>query len=203
MNIATTYPTHAIPCLLHRLYLQCSTSAAEFADNFTHDESTVCTQDINDSATSILEEYGNDILRLAYSYLHNMSDAEDIVQDTLIQFLKTNPKTHSPQHKKAWLLRVAINLSKNKINYNNIRQTDELADHLVASNREDLAFLWDCVKRLPPKYRKCIHLYYYEGYSTIELSSLLQLKESTVRSTLKRGREKLKILLKEDFNFEA
>lgn len=203
MNIATNLPTDSITCLFHRLCLQFSTCAVDFTDNCTQSGTAECAQDVNDSATTILEEYGNDILRLAYSYLHNMSDAEDIVQDTLIQFLKTNPNIHSPQHKKAWLLRVASNLSKNKINYNNIRQTDELADQLTASNREDLAFLWECVKRLPPKYSKCIHLYYYEGYSSLEISSLLQLKESTVRSTLKRGREKLKILLKEDFNFEA
>ena len=46
---------------------------------------------VNMQAARVLDEYGNSILRLAYSYLHNMSDAEDILQETLIQFLKTGP----------------------------------------------------------------------------------------------------------------
>ena len=59
---------------------------------------------INDKAEQILNTYGDSILRFSYSYLHNMSDAEDILQDTLIQFLKVAPTFKSEQHKKAWLL---------------------------------------------------------------------------------------------------
>ncbi len=67
---------------------------------------------VNQEAAHILDEYGNKILRLAYSYLHNMSDAEDVLQDTLIKLLKTAPAFESESHKLAWLLRVAANLSK-------------------------------------------------------------------------------------------
>ena len=51
---------------------------------------------VNMQAARVLDEYGNSILRLAYSYLHNMSDAEDILQETLIQFLKTGPLLENP-----------------------------------------------------------------------------------------------------------
>lgn len=61
---------------------------------------------VNRQAERLLAEHGNSILRLAYSYLHNMSDAEEILQDTLIQFLKTAPALDGPEHEKAWLLRV-------------------------------------------------------------------------------------------------
>lgn len=47
--------------------------------------------DVNAEAERLLERYGNSILRLAYSYLHNQSDAEEIVQDTLVQYLKEAP----------------------------------------------------------------------------------------------------------------
>jgi hypothetical protein len=56
---------------------------------------------LNAQAEQIMEDYGNSILRLAYSYLHNMNDAEDILQDTLIRFLKTAPAFESETHKKA------------------------------------------------------------------------------------------------------
>lgn len=153
-------------------------------------------------AERLLNEYGDNILRLAYTYLHNISDAEDILQDTLIQYIRTAPAFENSFHEKAWLIRVAGNLSKNKIKYNNIRLTDELKDNLEAQCQKDLSFVWEAVKQLPIKYREAVHLYYYEGYSTAETAKILGRKESTIRSDLKRGREKLKEILKERYDFE-
>lgn len=157
---------------------------------------------VNQRAEEILDAYGNSILRYAYSYLHNMSDAEEVLQDTLVQFLKTAPVFESRQHEKAWLLRVAGNLSKNRLAYNSVRKTDELNEELAAGDREDLSFVWDAVKLLPENYRAVIHLFYYEGYSTKQIARMLQKKEATVRSDLHRGREKLKAVLKEAYDFE-
>jgi RNA polymerase sigma-70 factor (ECF subfamily) len=150
----------------------------------------------------LIDKYGNNILRMAYSYLHNMSDAEDILQDTLIQFIKTDPSFESAEHEKAWLLRVAANLSKNKIQYNKLRETDELAEELTSEEKDDLAFVWDAVKELPENFREVVHLFYQEGYATKEIAEILGKNESTVRSDLKRGREKLKVVLKEAYDFE-
>ena len=151
---------------------------------------------------TVLDIYGNAILRLAYSYLHNMSDAEDILQDTLIKYMQSSPAFLTESHKKAWLLHVAANLSKNKIDYNKIRETDELEETLVAEEREDLSFVWEAVKALPEKYREVLHLYYQEGYPTKEISKILNRNESSIRSDLKRGREALKQVLKEAYDFE-
>lgn len=106
---------------------------------------------VNQKAEKLLKDYGNSILRMAYAYLHNMSDAEDILQETLIQYLQTAPVLENPAHEKAWLLKVAANLSKNRIDYNRIRQTDELEETLVAEKREDLRFVWEAVRALPEK----------------------------------------------------
>ena len=152
---------------------------------------------VNQRATALLDQYGEHILRLAYSYLHNQSDAEDILQDTLIQYLRTAPVLESPAHEKAWLLRVAGNLSKNLLRAQGYRQADQLEETLVAQEREDLSYVWDAVKALPVPYREAIHLFYYEGYSTAQIARILDQKESTVRSRLKRGREKLRPLLGE------
>lgn len=152
---------------------------------------------VNQRATALLDQYGEHILRLAYSYLHNQSDAEDILQDTLIQYLRTAPVLESPAHEKAWLLRVAGNLSKNLLRAQGYRQADQLEETLVAQEREDLSYVWEAVKALPVPYREAIHLFYYEGYSTAQIAQIMDQKESTVRSRLKRGREKLKPLLEE------
>lgn len=157
---------------------------------------------INSQAGRYLDEYGGSILRLAYSYLHNTSDAEDILQDTLIQYLKTAPVFDTAAHEKAWLLRVAANLSKNKISYNRLRSTDELDEKLAAEEREDLSFVWEAVKSLPDRQREAVHLFYYESCTTARIAQILERKESTVRSDLRRGRAKLKEILKGEYDFE-
>lgn len=162
----------------------------------------VSRESIAENAGRMLDKYGDSILRLAYSYLHNMSDAEDVVQDTLIKYMKAAPSFENENHEKAWFLRVAANVSKNKIDYNSIRQSDELNETLVAEEREDLSFVWEAVRDLPENYRTAIHLFYHEGYSTKEIASILKRNESTVRSDLKRGRERLKIVLKEVYDFD-
>lgn len=156
---------------------------------------------INYQAERMLSEYGNAVLRLAYSYLHNTADAEEVLQDTLVQFLRTAPALNTKEHEKAWLLHVAANLSKNRIKYNAIRKTDELMEELVAENRDDLSFVWEAIKALPDKYREVIHLFYHEGYQTAQIAQILGMKEATVRSNLSRGREKLKAVLKEAYDF--
>lgn len=157
---------------------------------------------VNKDAGKILDIYGNSILRLAFSYLHNIHDAEDIVQDTLIKYINEAPVFSSETHEKAWLLRVSSNLSKNRIKYNKIRCYDELNEMLVDEGREDLSFVWDAVKQLKPKQSEIIHLFYEEGYQTAEIADLLGEKEATVRSHLKRAREKLKSILEEGYDFE-
>lgn len=149
----------------------------------------------------VMDRHGNRILRLAYSYVHNMQDAEEILQDTLIKLLDSAPDFESEEHEKAWLIRVAANLSKNRIEYNKLRDTDELNDELVAEQRDDLTFVWEAVKKLPDNYREVIHLFYEEGYQTDEIAEILGETGANIRTRLKRARAKLKEILKEEYDF--
>ena len=155
-------------------------------------------------AALLFDTYGNAILRLAYSYLHNMADAEEILQDTLLKYLQKEPKLATQEHQKAWLLHVAANLCKNKLQYNKLRQAadiDELSEQLADEKQDSLSCIWQAVKALPIHYREAVHLFYYEGYSTAEIANILARKESSVRSDLYRAREKLKTLLKDVTDF--
>lgn len=157
--------------------------------------------DYNKRAEHFMDAYGNAILRLAYSYVHNMEDAEDVLQDTLIRVLQANPEFESDAHEKAYLLKTAANLAKNKIEYNKRREYDELNEELAGEEKQDLSFVWEAVKKLPDTAREVIHLFYEEGYQTAQIAEILGRKEATVRSDLKRGREKLKEILKEEYDF--
>ena len=154
----------------------------------------------------IMDQLGNAILRLAYSYLHNMEDAEDILQETLIKFVTTKPVFENEKHRKAWLLTVAANLAKNRIEYNRVRSSEELNEEIAGATPEeeedDLSYVWEAVKKLPDNQREVIHLFYQEGYKTAEIANILGRKEATIRSDLKRARDKLKEILKEANDFE-
>lgn len=178
------------------------TAEGDAADSLRVVSGSLSKERIAENAGRMLNSYGDSILRLSYSYLHNMADAEDVVQETLIKYMKTAPVFENEAHEKAWLLRVAANISKNKIDYNKVRQADELDERLAADEREDLSFVWEAVRSLPDNMRDVIHLFYHEGYSTKEIASILDRKESTVRSDLKRGRDKLKLVLKEVYDFD-
>lgn len=154
----------------------------------------------NRQAEQLLDRYGQSVLRLSYAYLHNMSDAEEILQDTLVQFLKTSPAFDSPDHEKAWLLRVASNLCKNRLIYDRRRRADPLSETLAQEDRPDLSFVWEAVKALPVHQREVVHLFYHEGFATAEIARIVGRKESTVRSDLRRARLRLKEILKEGYD---
>lgn len=151
-------------------------------------------------AEHVLCTYGQSILRLAYSYLRNQSDAEDILQETLVRLLRSAPEFETQEHEKAWLLHVVANLSKNRLRYNRLRRADPLEETLIAQERPDLAFVWEAVSALPVRWREVLHLYYQEEYSTAEIAQILSRKESTVRSDLRRARIRLKEVLQDDYD---
>ena len=82
--------------------------------------------DERENGARVLEAYGDAILRLAYSYLRSRTDAEDVLQDTLVQYLTGRPEFAGPEHEKAWLMRVAINLCKNQLSAPWKRRWEEL-----------------------------------------------------------------------------
>ena len=165
-------------------------------------------EEIEREAEEILDTIGNSILRLALSYLHNIEDAEDILQETMIKFVTVRPVFESEAHRKAWLMRVASNLAKNRIDYNRVRDTLELNEEIAGEVQEDLdkgdeyKAIWDAVRALPVHQREAIHLFYQEGYSTAEIARITGRREATVRSDLKRARDKLREMLKEASDFE-
>lgn len=148
-----------------------------------------------------LEIYGNTLYRLAYSYMKNMHDAEDVVQEVFIQLLKNINIFENTEHKKSWLICVTRNICKNKLKSSWFKKKEDLIEMPYYDEYKDTTVL-DTVMRLPLKYREIIFLYYYEGYKTAEISEITNQKESTVRSLLHRARNILKKSLKEEYDFE-
>lgn len=76
-----------------------------------------------------------------------------------------------------------------------------LAPEDGAASREQPA-VREAVKALPAHQRETVHLFYHEGYTAAEIGAMLGRREATVRSDLRRGRARLKEILKEVYDFE-
>ena len=154
----------------------------------------------NDELCRYIKLYHQTVYRAVFSYLHNASEAEDIVQETFVKLFNTNKSFESDEHCKAWLIRAAINLSKNLLKSFRYTHTEELDEAIPMESTEDCA-LADALSELPPKYRAVIHLHYYEGYSAKEIAKILGLTVTAVTTRLARAREKLKALMTAEETF--
>ena len=144
-----------------------------------------------------VERQGAAVYRLAYAMARSRSDADDIFQEVFLRFHRSAPAFATPEHEKAWLLHVTANCARSLLASPWRRRTVPLEDVYPYTDPAASA-VDDALARLPGKYRAVIHLFYYEGYQTEEISRILGRSPSTVRAQLTRARQKLRDLLKEE-----
>lgn len=148
------------------------------------------------------EIYNRNVLsvyRLCFSYLKNVNDTEDIVQETFVKAFMRDKTFENERHEKGWLIITAGNMCKDLLSHW-WRKNRNLDDYetLQAKAGFDIDETFIEIMKLPPKYKTVIYMYYYEEYSTREISEILKKNKSTVCSLLKRGREILKERLGEN-----
>lgn len=144
-------------------------------------------------ARRLVEAYSDQLLRLAYSLLNDLPDAQDICQEVLLERLAHTGAFESGAHEKAWLVRVTVNACKNLRRSPWRRRTvglDTVAESSAFQPEE--GGLLEEVQRLPAQYREVLVLYYYMGYDTNEIGGLLGIRADAVRTRMKRARGKLK-----------
>lgn len=150
----------------------------------------------------LMEKYKDHLFAVAFNICKNAADADDVVQDTFLQYHITDKQFENEQHIRAWLIRVAINKAKN-INMSFWRLSKiPLEDYMETLTFEtpEAENLFEEVMKLPEKYRIVIHLFYYEDYSIREIAQIINATESNVKVRLTRGRRLLKQVLKEEWN---
>ena len=146
-----------------------------------------------DYISDLLDKYGDMVLRIAYTYLKNRADAEDIVQDVFLRIIDKKPSFNDENHEKSWLIRATINMCKNKVNLfwnKNKCSIDDVQEFAVSDKYNTDTSVFQAVMALGEKYRVVVYMYYYEGYSTPEIAKVIEKSETTIRSLLHRARNK-------------
>lgn len=149
------------------------------------------------SAEELVSLYGNMLYRVALSHTGIREDAEDMVQETLLRWLRESPSFESQEHEKAWLLRVVMNLCSNLVQKKGNRGMAELLDIYPAQTEEEQG-LMELIVKLPPDWQSAVYLHYYEGYKTGEIAEMMGVRDATVRSWLFRARGQLKEWLEDE-----
>lgn len=153
----------------------------------------------NDGLRADMEKYRAMLFRLAYSCTGDLSCCDDIVQEAFVKLYLRAKDFPSEEGKKAWLIRVTVNLSRNHVRSGYFRHRAEIPDNIgMNDDRDDAVALEEALKQLKPEYRAVIHLHYYMGYTAAEIGKLLHISTTAVTTRLQRGREKLKDYLDDE-----
>ena len=149
----------------------------------------------------VIDHYSDMIFRVSFQYVQNTQDAEDVVQDVFLGLMEylSRASFQSDEHLKAWLIRVAINKSKNAAKLNARRRKREASQMALSLGNTQPQFddLEDVLGKLSAIDREVVYLHYYEGYSAKEIADIVHKTEKSVFKRLSRSRQKLKDYLSE------
>lgn len=141
-----------------------------------------------------IERYADTVLRLCTLYLKNHSDTEDIFQTVFLKYTLHDRPFESPEHEKAWIIRVTVNSCKDLLKSVFRSRTVPLEE--LGGYASDLtpgqSGVLEAVLALPKPYREVVYLHYYEGYTAPEIAEILKRNPNTVYTHLHKAKELLR-----------
>lgn len=144
------------------------------------------------SYEDVVKKYKQTVGAVCIMRLKSYADAEDCFQNTFFKLYLNSPEFKDENHLKAWLIRVAINECNKHIRTNKrFLPLENESDGAVYFPEEKCDMSW-ALLRLEDKYREVLYLYYGEDYDIKEIAELMGKSLNTIKTLLRRGREKLK-----------
>ena len=143
------------------------------------------------------------VYRVAYRYVNNPMDTDDVFSEVFLAYFKKDRTFESEEHRKAWLIRVTINCAKdflkNRCEWQQLHE--ETAKDAANSQGDEYSStdtyldLHEAIEQLRDEYREVIKLYYLDDLSVKQIAQILDKNENTVKTQLSRAREMLKTAL--------
>jgi RNA polymerase sigma factor (sigma-70 family) len=162
-----------------------------------------CLQNNDAAQKALYLKYSAKMLVVCYRYAHSREDAEDMLQEGLIKVFSQIHTFESRGSLEGWIRRIIVhtcinNLKKNKrfnesvdlIHANSIQIREDNIPSLIQAKE-----VVECIRVLPIGYRTVLNLYAIEGYSHREISTMLDIEESTSRSQYTRAKAMLEDIL--------
>lgn len=152
----------------------------------------------NMTADELFENYSDVVYRVAAMSCGDRSEAEDIVQEVFVRYLKRKPEFESDEHAKAWFIRVAVNCTKSLQTSSWKRKVVSVEEYFDSEEEPSVTFgseeseLFDVIRSLPQKYSIVIYLRYYEDYAVNDIAKILHTTAGNISSRLSRAKKLLK-----------
>ena len=156
----------------------------------------------NQTFRDIFDQHADSLLTISYTYVKDWAAAEDIVQDVFLKYWQTHEQFRQDSSLNTYLTRICINRSKDYLKswrYRTQKLTNQFLGKvtqkeplLIAEEQQEIG---QAVLQLPIQFRELVLLYYYENYTYRNISTLLGIPESTVRSRLNKAKVALKQVL--------
>ena len=145
----------------------------------------------------IVRTYADMVYRIAYRYVKNEIDTDDVFSEVFLAYFKKERTFESEEHRKAWLIRVTINCAKDFLAQRAQSQQlcEETLSDQTARDADTYLDLYDAIERLRPEYREIIKLYYLDDLPVKEIAQILNRNENTIKTQLFRARDLLKLAL--------
>jgi len=161
-----------------------------------------------------VRQYADMVYRIAVANTRVNQDAEDVFQEVFVKLVRYKEKIEDEEHLKNWLIRVTINESRRiegsgwkknvSLDTTDDEDTEWTPEDVETDTNPEEAFLTternesilEKVRELPQKYREVIHLHYYEDKKLVDISNILGINESTVKTRLRRAKDILSKSLK-------
>jgi RNA polymerase sigma-70 factor (ECF subfamily) len=154
----------------------------------------------------LLEDSRSQLFRVAYSWCRDAALADDVVQETLIKAYKKSDQLRDPKAARSWLFSILSNCYND--HYRRNRETEDIDNITIVDNRtpesetrelQIVGKVRDAVAQLGEGQRQVITLVDLEGFSYVEVATILNIPIGTVMSRLCRARKSLKDQLLVEF----
>ena len=152
-----------------------------------------------DDIETIINKHGDMLYRLCVLMLKNESDAEDVVQETIIKYYQKSPAFADCEHEKAWLIRVATNKCRDLLRFR-VRHPQIDDDYLekISYDSSDSGII-EALASLPEKFRLVLTLHYIEDYRVEDIAKIINRTSSAVKMRLQKGRKLLEKIYREEY----
>ena len=158
----------------------------------------------NDCINEVISAYSDMVYRIAVARVRSKTDADDVFQEVFIRYFQKEISFESEEHRRNWIIRVTLLCCKKYWSSSwkkKVVPMEKMPDMPYEMSEKEYG-VYEAMLRLPAKYRTVIQLFYYEELSVKQISEALEIRESTVRSQLTRGRAMLKEILKGENCYE-
>ncbi|WP_128895263.1 RNA polymerase sigma factor SigW [Longirhabdus pacifica] len=159
----------------------------------------------------LVQRYSSKIYNLAYRMLGNVQESEDVVQETFLRVYK-NLASYNPTHKfSTWIYRIGTNLCIDRLRKRKpiysldmeredgegvdgyaVIASDEKTPEMELILSETQLSIREAIQSLPDKYKSVVILKYFQDLSLQEISEILDMPVTTVKTRIHRGREYLR-----------